>query len=236
MNVTRAPSRQQAYDALQQLIRDSRLDPSQPLSERSLAENLGLGRMPVREAMKDLAREGLLEVVPSRGTFIRKLSFEEVGEIYEVRHALEGMAAFLAAERGATPALRAYRPRFEAFLADGADTDVETIQNIGAEFHVDIFKAAHNGQLLSMYEGLRMRIAQTLKLTRDHEHDRERANVAEHLAVLEAVEAGHAKDAQQRMCDHLASAMGARMRVLAKLRSYAVTPWVGRQHAERGTP
>jgi DNA-binding GntR family transcriptional regulator len=236
MNVKRPLSRQQAYDSLLQLIRDGQLDPAQPLSERTLAESLGMGRMPVREALKDLSRDGLLEVIPSRGTFLRRLSFDEVGEVYEIRHALEGMAAFLAAERGATPALRAYGPGFKAFLADSVDADIDEIQSVGAEFHVDVFKAARNSQLLSMYEGLRFQIALTLKLTRDRDHARVRATVSEHVGILEAIESGDAKRAQQSMCDHLARALDARMRVLAKLGNYSATPWIDQQHAERGTP
>ena len=71
-----------------------------PLSERAIADAIGLGRMPVREALRDLAREGILAVEPGRGTYLRQLSAREATELLEVRLAIEGMAARLAAEKG----------------------------------------------------------------------------------------------------------------------------------------
>ncbi|MFX6230515.1 GntR family transcriptional regulator, partial [Acinetobacter baumannii] len=70
------------------------------LSERTLAETLGLGRTPVREALTALAKDGLLTIHPMRGTFVRQLSFDDLREIHEMRLGLEGLAAFLAASRG----------------------------------------------------------------------------------------------------------------------------------------
>src|SRR5688572_2334190 len=71
-----------------------------PLSERSLADAIGLGRMPVREALRDLARDGVVVTEAARGTFVRRLSAEEIGELCEVRLAIEGFAARVAAEKG----------------------------------------------------------------------------------------------------------------------------------------
>jgi len=71
-----------------------------PLSERAIAETVGLGRMPVREALRELAGEGIVSVEPGRGTYLRQLDAVDVTELLEVRLAIEGMGARLAAEKG----------------------------------------------------------------------------------------------------------------------------------------
>src|ERR1700738_2208745 len=71
-----------------------------PLSERAIAEAIACGRMPVREALRNLAREGIVSVEPGRGPFVRRLAAHEVTELLEVRLAIEGLAARLAAGKG----------------------------------------------------------------------------------------------------------------------------------------
>ncbi|WP_439580724.1 GntR family transcriptional regulator, partial [Elioraea sp.] len=71
MNQPASSGRQTAYARIRTLIQGGQLLPDEPISERLLAERLGLGRTPVREALKSLAHEGLLDVVPMRGTFLR---------------------------------------------------------------------------------------------------------------------------------------------------------------------
>ena len=107
MKQTNTKASSTAYEAIRSMIAQGQLCPGEELSERSLAESLQLGRTPVREAIKELCREGVLMSVPLRGTFVQRLSVEDLKEIHEVRLALEGMAAKLAAEKGGSPELRA---------------------------------------------------------------------------------------------------------------------------------
>ncbi|WAP68063.1 GntR family transcriptional regulator [Jiella pelagia] len=85
--------RDRAYHRLVDLIFGGSLDDGAPLSERKLAEQLGFGRMPVREALHQLEQEGVVEVKPARGTFVRSISTDDLDEIYQVREALECLAA-----------------------------------------------------------------------------------------------------------------------------------------------
>jgi len=126
--------RDQAYARIQAMIDDGTLVPEQPLSERRLAETLALGRTPVREALRALAHARLLEVIPTRGTFVRTPTLDEMRETYEIRVALEGMAAYLAAERGPSPRLLACAERLRELLAR-AEKDVKVIQAVGWELH-----------------------------------------------------------------------------------------------------
>ena len=164
--------RDRAYGGLLGLIMTGGIDPATPLSERKLAESMDIGRTPVREALRDLARDGVLEVRPARGTYVRRLSTDDVREMYEVRHGLEGLAALLAAERGPTPGLSAYGPIFRDMIAQPDDHVPEETYETGARFHTEIFRAAGNRQLLNIYEPLRLRFRLALGLPRFFDHQR----------------------------------------------------------------
>ena len=149
--------RERAYEGLVEFIMSGIAHPDEPLSERKLADSLEIGRTPVREAMRDLVRDGLLEVSPARGTYVRSFTTEEVRELYEVRQGLEGLAAERAAQRGATPELKAYGPLFRHTIEHPVEHDPEQVYDAGARFHLDLCRAAGNRQLLNIYEPLRMR-------------------------------------------------------------------------------
>ena len=82
MKQTNTKASSTAYEAIRSMIAQGQLSPGEELSERSLAESLQLGRTPVREAIKDLCREGVLMSVPLRGTFVQRLSVEDLKEIH----------------------------------------------------------------------------------------------------------------------------------------------------------
>ena len=221
MSVALQLERDRAYQGLLDLIIGGGVDPDTPLSERKLAVSLEIGRTPLREALRYLARDGILEVRPARGTFVRHLSIEDVQEIYEVRHSLEGMAAFLAAERGPTPELEAYGPIFRGMIDDPRVHDPSEIYETGAVFHLEVFRSARNRQLLKIYEPLRLRFRVALGLPRYYDHDRVRESVNEHLAILEATERGDGQAAQRLICDHLTKGLEVRTRIFRSLAEYA---------------
>ena len=97
---------EKAYDAIRDLIVSLELAPGAVIDERELMERLGIGRTPVREALRRLAHEGLVEVYPRRGMFVTGVDVRELARLSEVRAVLEPEAARLAAER-ATEADRA---------------------------------------------------------------------------------------------------------------------------------
>ena len=178
MSVEFQLERDRAYRLLLDLILGAKIDANTPLSERKLADSLQIGRTPIREAIRDLVRDGVLEARPARGTFVRELSLEDVKEIYEVRYALEGMAAFLAAERGPTAALEAYGPKFREMAADLEKFDPAEEYALGAEFHLEVFRSARNGNLLQLYEPLRIRFGVALGLPQHYDHERVRHSVS----------------------------------------------------------
>jgi DNA-binding GntR family transcriptional regulator len=221
MSVALQLERDRAYRGLLDLISSGGVNPDTPLSERGLADSLAIGRTPVREALRDLARDGILEIRPARGTFVRHLSIEDVQEIYEVRHSLEGMAAFLAAERGATAELKAYGPKFRHMIDDPQAHDPAEIYETGAEFHLEVFRSARNRQLLQIYQPLRLRFRVALGLPRYYDHARVRESVEEHSTILDAIERGDGQTAQRLICDHLSKGLEVRTRIFSSLAGYA---------------
>lgn len=212
--------RDRAYRGLLDLILGGGVGLDTPLSERKLAESLEIGRTPVREALRDLARDGIIEVRPARGTFVRPLSIEDVQEIYEVRYSLEGMAALLAVERGPTPELKAYGPKFRDMIDNPRAHDPAETYEMGAEFHLEVFRSARNRQLLKIYEPLRLRFRVAFGLPRYYDHDRIYESVSEHLAILEAIESGDGQAAQRLIRDHLSKGLETRTRIFNNLAEY----------------
>jgi DNA-binding GntR family transcriptional regulator len=154
----------------------------------AIAEAIGVGRMPVREALRDLGTRGIVSVEPGRGTFLRRLGTVEITELLEVRLALECMAARLAAEKGFTGDL----PQLVAELRScsgsrSAGRRVRAAEAIGDRVHRAVVQGASNEILNSLYAGLALRIGISLRLVQLREVGRIRQTVDEHLAVAEAI-------------------------------------------------
>ncbi len=217
MSDTSILERDRAYQLLLDHILSGEFDVERALSERKLADSLQMGRTPVREAIRRLTRDGLIEVRPARGTYVRKLTLEDIREIYEARIGIEGMAAYLAAERGPTAAFATFRRQFNRMIANPEDFDLAETHQLGQDFHVEIFHAAKNKYLLEIYEPLRLRHRFTLGLPRHYNHDWVRESVNEHLLILDAIERGESAKARQLICDHLIKGLDVRSRIFHRL-------------------
>lgn len=221
MNTAPASSlSRKAYEELRRLILEGGLDPDEPISERGLSDRLGLGRTPVREALKALNRDGLVAVVPGRGTFLKTLSLHQLRELYEVRMGIEGIAAYLAAQRGGSDALAAFEPVFEAQRADRS-VPLREIQDTGTRFHNELVTASRNDRLFAFHVGLRDQIELTMRLTRENDQARVHETIDEHLKILRAVLAGDPDAAQAAVYEHLSNAIAAGVRIFSRTGGYA---------------
>jgi DNA-binding GntR family transcriptional regulator len=185
-----------AYHAIRELIVSLELAPGAVIDERGLIERLGIGRTPVREALRRLAQERLVEVYPRRGMFVTGVDVRELARLSEVRAVLEPEAARLAAER----ATDADRAQF-AELIDELDAPESPI-DLDERIHRAVYRAAHNDMLegtLEQYYVLALRIWM-MALDRAHELDEA---VQEHRALLEAIHDGDAERAVKTMRAHV---------------------------------
>lgn len=204
------PAGDSAYRQLRSLILAGDLTVEAPLSERGLAARLGLGRTPVRQAIKALVAQGLLAASPTRGAFLKVPSIDEVREIYEIRVALEGMAAVIVARRGADTAIRRFLAQFAAALEAGDEADLEPVEQSGWEFHDAVVAASGNRRMIDLHATLRLPIA-VLRRGRPIDGARARRSLIEHHAIAKALVAGDPVLAQRLMTDHLGDILAARV-------------------------
>lgn len=191
-----------AYERIRDEIVTLELEPGAPISEEALSAELSMGKTPVREAIKRLSLEDLVDVYPQRGTFVSEIQMTDLAEISEVRVELEGYAAALAAERfrGAD---EAELDRLERRLESSASAPAEELIQLDAAVHRFIYRTARNGYLratLDKYLNLSARMWH-LALSRLPEFP---ANVADVGEVLAAIRAGDRAAAREAMAAHVA--------------------------------
>lgn len=209
---------EKAYDRLKRMILSGRFGTEDVLSERSLATLLEVSRAPVREAIKELEREGMLIVVPQSGVLVRRLTMDEVRELYEVRQAMEGMAAFLCASHPQDGTMKAMRQKMEA-LVDVVEVDHPAIQKSSAAFHRMLFELGRNSQLRAVYETVEPKIELNLRLTAVHGHDRIEQALREHIDIAKAIESREPELAEKLTRQHLENGKTARLGILADLKT-----------------
>jgi DNA-binding GntR family transcriptional regulator len=145
------PIKHAIAQALREAIVDGEFRPGEKLSEARLAERFGVSRTPVREALKELEVEDLVTVRRRSGTFVKQLTRREVMELYEVREAIEGMAARLCAERASAATLKRI-DRVMARLAKSVDRDDgDAFLKLDSDLHELIFIGADNQRLTEQY-------------------------------------------------------------------------------------
>jgi DNA-binding GntR family transcriptional regulator len=203
----------QAYYSIRELIVTLELPPGSLVSERELMERLGLGRTPVREALRALARERLIEVYPRRGMFVSGVDVRDLAGLSEVRLTLECRAARFAAER-ATEADRAGIELLLGELEQVSDGPSERVLiDLDQRIHRRVYECAHNPFLaatLNEYYVLSLRI---WFLALDRLPLLEHA-VTEHRELLEAIRDGDGDGAEEAMRRHVRGFEDAMRRVL----------------------
>ncbi len=191
-----------AYFAIRELIVTLELPPGAVVREPELTEQLGIGRTPVREALRRLAQERLVEVFPRRGMFVTKVDVRDLARLCEVRLALEPEAARLAAER-ATQADLAELREVLAELDVRRKRDPRALIDLDERIHRAIYHASHNPYLaetLEQYYAHALRIWMVALARTDIG-----AAVSGHHAVLEAVVRGDGARAARLMREHVES-------------------------------
>jgi GntR family transcriptional regulator, trigonelline degradation regulator len=151
-----APVRSQVVDHLRRAITDLRFPPGHRLVERELCARTGTSRTSIREALRQLEAEGLVQSVPNRGTFVAGLTAADAHDIYEVRAALEPLAARAFVERAAEWQLRALRGALEELRQ--SQGNVASMLRAKTRFYDTLFEGAGNGHLSAILGGLHARV------------------------------------------------------------------------------
>jgi DNA-binding GntR family transcriptional regulator len=194
-----------AYVELRDQIVTLAIPPGAPINEESLGRELGLGRTPLREAIKRLALENLVAVYPRRGTFVTEINITDLAHISDVRVQLEGHAAYRAAQR----LTAAQRDELEALVAEIEQprTDADALMGLDARIHRFVYRCAANPYLrntLEHYLNLSLRIWYLVLGRLPHLFER----VHEHRELLHAIRAGDADGARAIAAEHVATFEG----------------------------
>lgn len=151
----RKPLRELVCNSIRTAIADGTLRPGERLMEIQLAEELGISRTPVREAIRKLELEGIVVMIPRRGTYVSDISIKDVTEIYEIRLSLDMLAASLAAERINDDELEEMNRQLIMTANYAAQRDVEHLVECDSVFHDVLYRAARNERLVTIINNLR---------------------------------------------------------------------------------
>lgn len=210
---------QQIHDRLLGRILRGDLEPGERISPPEIAAAMGVSITPVRDAVNQMAAEGLVTVTPRRGTIVSPVSVRDIEELYEIRLMIEPRAAKLAASRASPSEIAGMQelakqlespPRAGAVRVDDLEAYLHEIAT-DAELHAAIVRSAHNARLNTLYDGLRTHVliarAVFPRLYRRQPHRR-----GEHQRVVDAIAAHHGGAARDAMADHLRQALADTLR------------------------
>jgi DNA-binding GntR family transcriptional regulator len=182
------------------------LKPGERLMEIQLAEEMGVSRTPVREAIRKLELEAFVVMIPRKGAYVAGISHKDVADVFEIRTALEGLAAGLAAERITADEIEEMERVI--LFTEGEEKDLERIVAKDTEFHDLLYKASRNNRLLQILANLREQI-QRFRATSLAVPGRVLEAVKEHRAIVEALAEHNSEKAQELMTAHIVSAENA---------------------------
>jgi DNA-binding GntR family transcriptional regulator len=200
--VTRSSLGERAYEELRSAIVTQRLSRGTPLVEADVTASLGVSRTPVREALRRLELEGYLERDRSSRLFVRRMTVEQLDEVFLVRELLEAFAARLAADRIADSELERLDGLLAADLAALEDGDDEELARLNEQIHGVVLEASRNRTLSQVLRTLRGRVF-GLTAFAVGSRDDQRAFVEEHRQLVRLLADGDGEAAEALVRRHL---------------------------------
>ncbi|MBO4852532.1 MAG: GntR family transcriptional regulator [Schwartzia sp.] len=196
------PLREVVCETLRDAVRRGVLQPGERLMEIQLAEELGVSRTPVREAIRKLEMEGYVIMMPRRGTYVADLSIRDVNEVFEIRTSLESLASGLAAERITEDELEKLQRLLVEIGAHIKNGDMESIVRTDTEFHDLLYQASRNKRLVGIISNLREQLTR-FRTTSMSYPGRLKATLEEHRNIVEAIAQGDEKAARKAAEHHM---------------------------------
>lgn len=218
LSASRRPLHEGTVEQLRDLIVHGELAPGSRLNERVLTARLSVSRTPLREAIKLLATEGLVDLLPNRGAVVAPIDPARIAETLAVMGALESLAGELVCARASDASLAEIRALHYEMLAMHARRDLDGYFRYNQAIHLKIVEASGNGVLAQTYRQLNANVRR-VRYMANLSPERWDAAVQEHEAILAALSARDAARLKRLLRDHLA----------AKLAS--VLEAIGQKHA-----
>jgi DNA-binding GntR family transcriptional regulator len=202
LSIPRAALHEQVAQRLRQMLVENQIAPGAKLNERELAEVLQVSRTPLREAIKMLAAEGLVELLPNRGAIAVELSEDDVLHTFEVMAGLEALSGELAARRITDAELAEIRASHFEMMAAYTRRDLPGYYRLNSQIHRAINAAAKNPVLTASYNQVNARL-QALRFRSNQDEAKWKQAMAEHERMVDALGARDAAAMRQLLLEHL---------------------------------
>jgi len=199
------PLREIVFETMREAIIQGSLEPGERLMEIQLAEEMGVSRTPVREAIRKLELEGFVVMVPRKGAYVAGISVKDIVDVFEVRAALEALAGGLAAERATTDELDEME-RASLYIYEAEDGLIDNIVERDSDFHDLIYKSSRNQRLIQIITLLKEQI-QRFRTTSLSQPGRIKHAVDEHKGIIEAISEHNVEMASLLAREHIETAL-----------------------------
>lgn len=196
------PLHSEVADRLRDLIVQGELEPGDRLNERLLTERFGISRTPLREAIKMLASEGLVELLPNRGAVVTSITRASALDMFQVMGVLESLAGQLACERATEQDIAEITRLHETMRRHHKRRELNEYFRLNQEIHQRIVECAGNSELSNIYRRLSVRLRRARYMA-NYSKERWDSAMAEHEQILEALIQRHAKRLKSLLAAHL---------------------------------
>lgn len=190
------------YKELAGQIISGALPPGRKLEEKQLTQQFGASRTPIREALRELAARGLIELVPRRGGVVTRISLDQLVDMLEAECEVEALCARLAAQRMTALEKSEIEAIFAKLEATTAERDYAAFIELNHEFHSRICAGAHNATIGGMTRELRERLSPFRQSQGDSVEARLDRSMQEHKEIVNSIISGNAEQAYEAMRRH----------------------------------
>ncbi len=188
----------EVYKIIKEGITHREFLPGTQLKESDLVSKLGVSRTPIREALNQLSKEGIIEIFPRRGAFVKNCTKEEVIEILILREVLEGAAARLAAVRGNPEFIQ----KLEGIFKQYRKGDIDYAQ-ADERFHTEVIQTSGSARLIGLVNNLKDSLQMMdMRAVSFRYPERIKESMTEHLKIIEVFRAGDAAEAENLTREH----------------------------------
>ncbi len=196
------PLRDVVFNTLRQAILRGELKPGERLMEIQLANKLGVSRTPIREALRKLELEGLVNMVPRKGAEVADITEKSLRDVLEVRKALEELSVQLACEKITEEEIEELKRAAERFKDTLDDQDVTKIAEADVAFHDIIYTATDNQKLILLLNNLREQMYR-YRVEYLKKEEAYPQLIAEHEELIDNISKRNKEEATRIMCEHI---------------------------------
>ncbi|RDB42657.1 GntR family transcriptional regulator [Halomonas sp. DQ26W] len=189
-------------DRIRDLIEQGELAPGERISEKQLCESFGVSRTPLREALKVLASEGLVELLPNRGARVRQLTLKQVKDTYDLMGALEGLSGELACQQISEEGIATICALHDRMLEHYHNRELPEYFQVNQRIHESLLAASNNDALLEMYNNLSQRVKR-VRYSKKMTDSYWRRAVQDHEEMIAALKKRDSKRLGQVLREHL---------------------------------